>query len=85
MPRKSHVILTPTTPVLGTRKLMFKVACSGHQLQWETPAATHLHNLFRKWLKRSAVDGHTSGSFETWTRTVTHPCPVTTRSPADGR
>ncbi|GGW78334.1 alpha/beta fold hydrolase [Streptomyces galilaeus] len=48
----------------GTRKMMFKVACSGHQLQWEEPAAAHLHRLSRKWLKHTAVDGHTTGSFE---------------------
>ncbi|MFE5614429.1 hypothetical protein [Streptomyces sp. NPDC056524] len=48
----------------GTRKLMFKVACSGHQLQWEGSAAAHLHSLSRKWLKHTAVDGYTTGSFE---------------------
>ncbi|MFD9306930.1 alpha/beta fold hydrolase [Streptomyces sp. NPDC060048] len=46
----------------GSRKLMFKIACAGHQIPWER-ASAHVHHLSRKWLKHGAVDGHTQGSF----------------------
>ncbi|MEU4729934.1 alpha/beta fold hydrolase [Streptomyces sp. NPDC023588] len=46
----------------GPRKLMFKIACAGHQIPWEL-ASKHVHQLSRQWLKHTAIDGHTGGSF----------------------
>ncbi|MFE9930944.1 alpha/beta fold hydrolase [Streptomyces sp. NPDC005533] len=46
----------------GAKKLMFKVACAGHQIPWER-ASKHVHHLSREWLKHTAIEGHTQGSF----------------------
>lgn len=46
----------------GARKLMFKVACAGHFMNWERQAKV-LHHISKQWLKCGAVDGFTSGSF----------------------
>jgi pimeloyl-ACP methyl ester carboxylesterase len=64
----------PTLPVLtfsvpklydaipGTRKLMFRLACTGHSMPWENQAL-ELHDLSKQWLRQQAVDGLTNGSF----------------------
>lgn len=46
----------------GNRKLMFKVACAGHQMVWEKNAKL-LHNYSKQWLKTGEVEGREKGNF----------------------
>lgn len=46
----------------GAHKLIFKVACAGHQIVWERQAKV-LHQLSKQWLKHTAINDHTNGSF----------------------
>lgn len=43
-------------------KLLFKVACAGHSMPWESQARV-LHHISKQWLKHRAVEGLTSGTF----------------------
>ena len=46
----------------GVNKLMFKVACAGHFMVWESQRRV-LHHISKQWLKHGEVEGFTSGSF----------------------
>ena len=46
----------------GSDKLLFKVACAGHQMVWERQRRV-LHHISKQWLKHQAVGGFTNGSF----------------------
>jgi len=46
----------------GASKLMFKVACTGHFMVWESQRRV-LHHISKQWLKHGAVEGFTSGTF----------------------
>ena len=46
----------------GQKKLMFRVACAGHQMVWERQSKV-LHQMSRQWIRHTAVDDFTSGSF----------------------
>ena len=46
----------------GDHKLLFKVACTGHFMVWESQRRV-LHNISKQWLKHGAVEGFTTGSF----------------------
>lgn len=50
----------PANP--GVAKLLFKVACTGHQMFWEGRRKV-LHHLSRQWLKHGSIEGNTSGKF----------------------
>ena len=50
----------PANP--GVAKLLFKVACAGHQMFWERQRKV-LHHLSKQWLKHGSVDGHSTGKF----------------------
>ena len=43
-------------------KLLFKVACSGHDMPWERQSKV-LHNISKQWLKHGAVEDFTNGEF----------------------
>lgn len=46
----------------GDQKLMFRIACAGHQIVWEHKAKV-VHNMSREWLKNGTVDDLAKGSF----------------------
>lgn len=46
----------------GDNKLMFRIACAGHQACWERVHKT-LHTMSEHWLKGGKVEGATSGSY----------------------
>ncbi|MDX3539120.1 alpha/beta fold hydrolase [Streptomyces sp. MB09-01] len=46
----------------GPKKLMFRIACAGHQAPWER-VAKDLHTMSEHWLKHGKVEGMTTGSF----------------------
>ncbi|MFF4427500.1 alpha/beta fold hydrolase [Streptomyces sp. NPDC001549] len=46
----------------GPKKLMFRVACTGHSMVWERHHKL-LHQMSRQWLKHTAVEGLSSGSY----------------------
>jgi pimeloyl-ACP methyl ester carboxylesterase len=46
----------------GVAKLLFKVACTGHQMFWEGQRKV-LHRLSKQWLKHGAIDGNSNGKF----------------------
>jgi pimeloyl-ACP methyl ester carboxylesterase len=46
----------------GPNKLMFRVACAGHSMVWENQSKV-LHRMSREWIRHTAVDDLTSGSF----------------------
>ncbi|WP_327738037.1 alpha/beta hydrolase [Streptomyces nojiriensis] len=46
----------------GPKKLMFCLACSGHQIPWERVHKT-VHTMSEHWLKHGKVEGATSGSY----------------------
>jgi pimeloyl-ACP methyl ester carboxylesterase len=46
----------------GNHKLLFKVACTGHFMVWESQRRV-LHHISKQWLKHGAVEGFTTGSF----------------------
>lgn len=46
----------------GDHKLMFRLACAGHQIVWESQAKT-VHRYSRQWLKDRTVEGLAKGSF----------------------
>ncbi|MFF4011662.1 alpha/beta fold hydrolase [Streptomyces sp. NPDC001717] len=48
----------------GPNKLMFKIACAGHQAVWEKEASKLLHTMSYHWLEFGKVEGATSGSYE---------------------
>ena len=48
--------------ILGQKKLMFRVACTGHSMVWERQYQL-LHGWSRQWISQTRVDGLTSGSF----------------------
>ena len=48
--------------ISGERKLMFKVACAGHFMVWESQRRV-LHHISKQWLKHGAVEGFTIGTF----------------------
>jgi pimeloyl-ACP methyl ester carboxylesterase len=48
--------------VPGDRKLMFRLACAGHQIVWERQAKK-VHQYSRQWLKDCSVEGLEKGSF----------------------
>lgn len=48
--------------VPGTKKLMFRVACTGHLMVWERQSK-FLHHMSRQWLKHGTVEGLSSGSY----------------------
>jgi hypothetical protein len=41
---------------------MFRVACTGHQMVWERQSKV-LHQMSRQWIRHTAVDDFTGGSF----------------------
>ncbi|GAB3843678.1 alpha/beta fold hydrolase [Dactylosporangium cerinum] len=66
-PTSSGPVLHFSVPALydavpGARKLMFRVACTGHFMPWERQSRV-LHDLSEQWLRRTAIDGLTNGSF----------------------
>ena len=46
----------------GDHKLLFRVACTGHYMIWESQRRV-LHHISKQWLKHGAVEGFTTGSF----------------------
>jgi len=48
--------------ISGERKLMFRVACTGHFMVWESQRRV-LHHISKQWLKHGTVEGLTTGSF----------------------
>ncbi len=46
----------------GQKKLMFKVACTGHSMVWEKQYKT-LHKISEQWLRDKRVESHDSGSY----------------------
>lgn len=46
----------------GEKKLMFKIACTGHQMIWETKAPV-LHDYSYEWLDKGKVEGKKRGKF----------------------
>ncbi|MEV4946890.1 alpha/beta fold hydrolase [Streptomyces sp. NPDC053755] len=46
----------------GSKKLMFRLACAGHQIVWERQAKL-LHTMSEHWLKSGKVFGVSQGSF----------------------
>ena len=46
----------------GDHKLLFKVACTGHFMVWESQRRV-LHHTSKQWFKHGAVEGFTTGSF----------------------
>ncbi|MET9855074.1 alpha/beta fold hydrolase [Streptomyces sp. NPDC006450] len=44
------------------KKLMFRLACAGHQAPWEG-VANDIHTMSDHWLKHGKVEGETKGSF----------------------
>ncbi|RPF44893.1 alpha-beta hydrolase superfamily lysophospholipase [Streptomyces sp. Ag109_G2-6] len=46
----------------GPDKLMFRIACAGHQAPWER-VANDLHTMSEHWLKLGKVEGATTGSY----------------------
>ncbi|MFD7558277.1 alpha/beta fold hydrolase [Streptomyces sp. NPDC059835] len=46
----------------GPNKLMFRIACAGHQAPWER-VANDLHTMSEHWLKQGKVEGATTGSY----------------------
>ncbi|MGP3985145.1 alpha/beta fold hydrolase [Streptomyces sp. KR80] len=49
--------------ITGPNKLMFRVACTGHQMPWERQSKV-LHRMSKQWFKHTAVEGLTNGSFD---------------------
>jgi pimeloyl-ACP methyl ester carboxylesterase len=47
----------------GPKKLMFRVPCAGHQMVWERQSKV-LHRMSKQWLKHTAVEGLTNGSYD---------------------
>ena len=48
--------------IIGTNKLMLRVACTGHFMPWERQARV-LYDISLQWIRNKAVHGLTSGSF----------------------
>jgi pimeloyl-ACP methyl ester carboxylesterase len=48
--------------IQGERKLMFKVACTGHYMPWER-RFKDLHQISEQWLRETRVKGRVSGSY----------------------
>ena len=48
--------------IQGERKLMFKIACTGHYMPWES-RFKDLHQISEQWLKNQSVRDHEKGSF----------------------
>lgn len=46
----------------GPQKLMFRIACAGHQIVWERQAKT-VHQMSRSWLKNGTVEDLAKGSY----------------------
>jgi pimeloyl-ACP methyl ester carboxylesterase len=46
----------------GAHKLMFRIACAGHQIVWERQAKV-VHRMSKQWLKDGTVEGLAKGSF----------------------
>ncbi|MEU8435397.1 alpha/beta fold hydrolase [Streptomyces sp. NPDC029216] len=47
----------------GPDKLMFRLACAGHQVPWEREAKT-VHRMSEHWLRFGKVEGASSGSYD---------------------
>jgi hypothetical protein len=66
-PESSGPLLHFSVPKLygaipGPNKLMFRVACTGHQMPWERQYK-FLHKLSRHWFKDGKVEGLETGSY----------------------
>ncbi|WP_369034437.1 alpha/beta fold hydrolase [Streptomyces adonidis] len=48
--------------VPGGQKLMFRIACAGHQIVWERQAKV-VHNMSKQWLKNGTVEDLAKGSY----------------------
>jgi hypothetical protein len=48
--------------ILGQKKLMFRVACTGHSMVWERKFRV-LHQMSEQWLRQTKVFDLTSGSY----------------------
>ena len=48
--------------IIGTNKLMLRVACTGHFMPWERQARV-LYEISEQWIRNKNVNGLTSGSF----------------------
>ena len=48
--------------ILGQKKLMFRIACTGHSMVWERKYQL-LHQMSEQWIRQTKVFGLTSGSF----------------------
>jgi pimeloyl-ACP methyl ester carboxylesterase len=48
--------------ITDNHKLLFKVDCAGHYMQWESQRKV-LHHISKQWLKHGAVEGYTTGKF----------------------
>ena len=48
--------------IRGKQKLLFNVACTGHNMVWERQARV-LHHVSKQWLKHGEVEGFSNGSF----------------------
>ncbi len=49
--------------ITGPRRLLITVKCAGHSMPWEVQHK-NLHNLSKRWLKHTDVDGKTNGLFD---------------------
>jgi pimeloyl-ACP methyl ester carboxylesterase len=58
----------------GAHKLMVKLACAGHSVQWEMQHK-NVHNLSKHWLKHLKIDGKTQGIFDMNTNGDISPAP----------
>ncbi|WP_455409990.1 alpha/beta fold hydrolase [Streptomyces hiroshimensis] len=47
----------------GPQKLMFRIACAGHQVPWEREAQL-VHRMSEHWLKNGKIEGATTGSYD---------------------
>ena len=48
--------------ILGQKKLMFRIACTGHSMVWERKYKV-LHQMSEQWIRQTKVFDLTSGSF----------------------
>ncbi|MFD8780549.1 alpha/beta fold hydrolase [Streptomyces sp. NPDC059916] len=76
-PESSPDVLYFSVPALyaaipGPRKLMIRVAGTGHQMNWEGQYKV-LHGMSRQWLKDRTVDGFEEGSYFLDGNGVYHP------------
>ncbi|MGP3954039.1 alpha/beta fold hydrolase [Streptomyces sp. 7N604] len=47
----------------GPKKLMFRIACAGHDIVWERQSKV-VHRMSKQWFKHTTVEGLTNGSYD---------------------